>query len=170
MMFRQWRLRKRCRELARKCRQASLESYIEQCAGQTVDRLVDTPLISVDLELTGLDAGQNKIIAIGWTKIDKGRIRFGTNRHIIVNAEQSVGHSAAIHELTDSEVAMGAPLEYGLETLFEAAQGRVWLFCHAGYHADGIDDKKAARSTGASWGFTARQASCPLSSAAIYGS
>jgi DNA polymerase-3 subunit epsilon len=27
---------------------------------------------------------------------------------------------------------MGAPLECGLETLFEAAAGRVWLFHHAG--------------------------------------
>ena len=131
-MFRQWRLRKRCHVLAGRCSQASLKSYIEGCAGQAIDKLSNTPLISVDLELTGLDARQNQIIAIGWTKVDAGRIRFGTNRHIIVNAEQSVGHSAAIHEMTDSEVAMGAPLETGLEKLFEAALGRVWLFHHAG--------------------------------------
>lgn len=131
-MFRLWRLRRRCIGLARHCRQASLKSYIEQCATQDVERLADTPLISVDLELTGLDARHNEIIAIGWTKIDHGRIRFASNRHIIVNADQSVGRSAVIHEMTDSEVAMGAPLEYGLETLFEAAKGRVWLFHHAG--------------------------------------
>ena len=131
-MFRQWRLGKRCQALAGQCRRASLQSYIEKCPGQAVDKLVNTPMISVDLELTGLDAKQNHIIAIGWTKIDHGRIRFGTNRHIVVSTEQSVGHSAAIHELMDNEVAMGAPLETGLKALFKAATGRVWLFHHAG--------------------------------------
>ena len=131
-MFRQWRLRRRCKVLASQCRQASLTSYIDACTGQHVDRLINTPLISVDLELTGLDFRKNQIIAIGWTQVDHGRIRFGSNRHIMVNAEQSVGHSAAIHELMDSDVASGVPLETGLQALFEAAIGRVWLFHHAG--------------------------------------
>jgi DNA polymerase-3 subunit epsilon len=131
-MFTQWRLRRRCHALAQNCRQIELESYIEECAELDVDTLFNTPVISVDLELTGLDAKKNQIIAIGWTKIDQGRIRFGSNRHILVNAAQSVGHSAAIHELMDNEVAMGVPLEVGLQGLFEAARGRVWLFHHAG--------------------------------------
>jgi len=131
-MLHQWRLRKRCQALARQCRQASLESYIDVCAGLQVDKLVNTPIISVDLELTGLDARRNQIIAIGWTQVDCGRIRFGSNRHIMVNAQQTVGDSAAIHELMDSEVATGVPLETGLRALFEAAVGRIWLFHHAG--------------------------------------
>jgi len=131
-MFHHWRLRRRCQALARQCRQASLESYINVCTGFHVDTLINTPLISVDLELTGLDPMHNQIIAIGWTQVDHGRIRFGSNRHIMVNSDQSVGHSAAIHELTDSEVATGVPFEIGLQALFEAAAGRVWIFHHAG--------------------------------------
>ncbi len=131
-MFTQWRLRRRCHALAQNCSQKGLVSYIEECALLDVDKLINTPVISVDLELTGLDAKKNQIIAIGWTQIDQGRIRFGSNRHILINAEQSVGHSAAIHELMDNEVAMGVPLELGLQDLFEAARGRVWLFHHAG--------------------------------------
>ncbi len=92
----------------------------------------NTPLIAVDLELTGLDAKQNKIIAIGWTLIDKGRIRFGSNRHVLINANQAVGSSATIHELTDTEVATGVSLKKGLKMLFNAAKGRIWLFHHAG--------------------------------------
>lgn len=130
-MFGRWRLGRRCRVLAGQCRQASLRSYIDACADLEIDTLVNTPLISVDLELTGLDAKQNQIIAIGWTCIEHGRIPFGSNRHITVTAQQSVGSSAAIHELMDSDVAKGVPLELGLQTLFEAAAGRVWLFHHA---------------------------------------
>ncbi|MGB5292086.1 MAG: hypothetical protein WBN41_11625, partial [Lysobacterales bacterium] len=77
-MFQRWRLRRRCRLLAGQCRQVSLRSYVESCAALQIEQLVDTPLISVDLELTGLDAKQNQIIAIGWTQVDEGRIRFGS--------------------------------------------------------------------------------------------
>ena len=130
-MFSRWRYRRRCNAVAQNCDHKSVTAYAAQCADLNVAKLVDTPLISVDLEMTGLDAAQNHIIAIGWTQLDHGRIRLASNRHVLINAEQSVGHSAAIHELMDSDVAQGVPLETGLEALFEAAQGRVWLFHHA---------------------------------------
>ena len=130
-MFSRWRHRRRCRVLAQQSHEASLTSYIGDCAKQKIDNLANTPLISVDLELTGLDVRQNKIIAIGWTQLDNGRLRFASNRHILINAQQSVGHSAAIHELLDSDVRGGVSLEIGLQALFEAARGRIWLFHHA---------------------------------------
>jgi len=130
-MIRRWRHRRRCRALVRQCREASLASYITECTELEVDKLANTPLISVDLELTGLDARQNQIISIGWTHVDRGRIGFASNQHLLVNADQSVGYSAAIHELLDQDVARGVPLETGLRALFEAALGRVWLFHHA---------------------------------------
>jgi len=126
-----WRYRRRCRAVAEQCTRASLSTYFD--AGEALDanRLENTPLISVDLEMTGLDARQNQIIAIGWTHVDGGRISFAANQHLLINAAQSVGHSAAIHELMDNDVARGVSLEVGLEALFEAARGRVWLFHHA---------------------------------------
>jgi len=130
-MFRRWRLQRRCRKLARASWQDSLTSYIESCGVLDIGTLDNTPVIAVDLELTGLDATRNRIIAIGWTQVDHGRIRLGSNRHITINAQQAVGESAAIHELTDAEVARGVPLDTGLQILFEAAAGRVWLFHHA---------------------------------------
>jgi len=131
-MFQRWRYRRRCRAIAQNCGHLSMASYAAECATLSVDRLLNTPLISVDLEMTGLDALQNQIIAIGWTQLDHGRIRLATNHHLLISAEQTVGHSAAIHELMDRDVAEGVPLEAGLEALFEAARGRVWLFHHAG--------------------------------------
>ena len=58
-------------------------------------------------------------------------MHFGENRHILVNAKRSVGSSAAIHELTDTEVAAGQDLDTALRALFEAAAGRIWVFHHA---------------------------------------
>ena len=88
-------------------------------------------MIAADLELTGLDAAKDQIISIGWTLIDGGRIQLGSNRHVLVTADESVGDSAAIHELTDSEVAEGVKPRKALKKLFEAAAGRVWVFHHA---------------------------------------
>ena len=131
-MFSRWRYRRRCRAISEHCGRPDVAAYASGCAALNVDKLVNTPMISVDLEMTGLDAAQNQIIAIGWTQLDNGRIRLASGRHILVNAEQSVGHSAAVHELMDKDVAGGVPLESGLEALFEAAKGRVWLFHHGG--------------------------------------
>lgn len=89
-------------------------------------------MIAVDLELTGLDAKKNKIISIGWTLIDKGRIKLGSNQHLLVNTDHSVGDSATIHELLDNEVETGISIEDALGLLFQAAKGRVWVFHHAG--------------------------------------
>lgn len=130
-MFSNWRYRRRCQALAGYCGRPEVSAYISECASLGVDKLNNTPLISVDLEMTGLDATQNQIIAIGWTQLDHGRISLASGRHLLINAEQSVGHSAAIHELMDQDVAGGVPLEAGLEALFEAARGRVWVFHHA---------------------------------------
>lgn len=131
-MIKKWRNRKRCRTLSEACSQPVLSSYLDACSSLAVADISNTPLIAADLELTGLDAENNQIISIGWTLVDSGRIRIGSNRHILISADQSVGSSAAIHEMTDTEVAEGAELADGLEALFNDAAGRVWVFHHAG--------------------------------------
>lgn len=132
-MLQRWRHRRRCRKLAHACRQPVLKTYLESCAALDIGRIDKTPMIAADLELTGMDNSTDRIIAMGWTLVDGGRIRIGSNRHMLIHPEdQTVGTSAAYHELLDNEVAEGEPLEKGLEELFTAAQGRVWIFHHAG--------------------------------------
>ena len=131
-MLQRWRHARRCRKLARACDQPALREYLEGCARLSIDHIVDTPMIAVDLELTGLDKNNDQIIAIGWTQIDRGRIQLSSNRHLLINSTQSVGSSAAIHELMDNEVAQGEDIGDGLQALFRAAQGRIWVFHHAG--------------------------------------
>jgi len=131
-VLQRWRHSRRCRRLARACEQPVLREYLETCGKQDIGSIADTPMIAVDLELTGLDKNSDHIVAMGWTQIDRGRIQIGSNRHLLISAERSVGESAAIHELVDSEVAEGEDIADGLQALFEAARGRVWVFHHAG--------------------------------------
>jgi DNA polymerase-3 subunit epsilon len=131
-MLQRWRHGRRMRNLAETCAQSILARYLRGCSDLNVGTIDDTPMIAVDLELTGLDKDRDEIIAIGWTQVDNGRIRLGSNRHLLVSAHQSVGSSALVHELLDSDVAAGVALEAGLEALFDAAEGRVWIMHHAG--------------------------------------
>jgi DNA polymerase-3 subunit epsilon len=75
---------------------------------------------------------RDHIIAIGWTQIDNARIQIGSNRHVIISPEGSVGSSAVIHEMLDSDVELGVSLDDGLRALFEAGRGRLWVLHHAG--------------------------------------
>jgi DNA polymerase-3 subunit epsilon len=118
--------------MAAACGEAVVAHYLERCADMRAGNIDKTPMIAVDLELTGLDAASDQIISVGWTQIDGGRIRLGSNRHVLVSADQSVGSSAAIHELMDNEISEGVDVEDALSQLFEAAAGRVWVFHHAG--------------------------------------
>lgn len=133
--WRRWRHGRRCHRLAASCREPLLARYLEACAGLATGRIDNTPLIAVDLELTGRDTDRDRIVAMGWTEIDGGRIRIGSSRHLLIRpppgAERGVGRSAVIHELRDSDIALGVPIETALQALFTAAQGRVWVFHHA---------------------------------------
>jgi DNA polymerase-3 subunit epsilon len=151
-MLQRWKHGRRCCRLSKKCREPILSAYLKDCANLDIGTSVDTPMIAADLELTGLDKTRDEIIAIGWTLIDGGRIRIGSNRHLLINTDRTVGSSAAIHELLDSEVAGGETLETGLAALFEAARGRIWVFHHAGLDVSFLK-RACERWTGLAPGF-----------------
>ena len=79
-MLQRWGHARRCQRRARHCSNSVIANYLEACAVLEPDQTGNTPMIAVDLELTGLDHRKDRIIAIGWTLIDEGKIRFGSNR------------------------------------------------------------------------------------------
>lgn len=130
-----WQRRRRCRKALTGCRQETLCGWLAACETLHVGTLADTEIISVDLELTGLDPDRCEILSVGWTEIVNGRVRMAANQHLLVRPEGGVGDSAAIHELRDRDVAAGGSLGNALDALFTAARGRVFLFHHAGLDA-----------------------------------
>ncbi|MBT8038794.1 MAG: 3'-5' exonuclease [Xanthomonadales bacterium] len=130
-MLRRWRYRRKCGALAARAEPGVLQRYLQAGGDMRPGDIQETPMIAADLELTGLNAAADQIISVGWTLIDDGRVRLGTNRHVLVTASRTVGSSAAIHELMDNEVAGGVEPGEALSQLFEAAAGRVWVFHHA---------------------------------------
>ncbi len=131
-MLQRWKHGRRCRKLAKTCPQPVLGEYLAACGALQFGHIANTPLIAVDLELSGLDKERDRIIAIGWTLIDGGRIQTASNRRLLIYSGQTVVPGTTIHALPDNDVAGRADPEAGLEALFSAARGRVWVFHHAG--------------------------------------
>ncbi|MFY8134799.1 MAG: exonuclease domain-containing protein [Aquimonas sp.] len=85
----------------------------------------DAGLLAVDFETSGLDSAGDRILSIGWVRIEGARIRMDSARHLLVGSTETVGQSATVHGLTDSDIADGLPLGEALQLLLTELEGRV---------------------------------------------
>lgn len=134
-MLGDWQRKRRCARALSRCQAPALTRWLEACRDLRVGTLAETDIISLDLELTGLDPEHDEILSLGWTEITRGRIRLSTSRHLLLRPTRGVGASATIHELRDRDLLEGGDPGAALETLFSAAQGKLFLFHHAGLDA-----------------------------------
>lgn len=82
----------------------------------------------VDLEMTGLDSRQDKILSIGWVNIDKAAISIASAEHLYIKRNDSVGESAVIHQIRDADLYQGVSEAEALAKLMIASCGRVVVF------------------------------------------
>lgn len=87
-------------------------------------------LLSVDLEMTGLDPKNHEVISMGWVPIIKGEIVLSQARNLMVTPQKGVGDSAIIHGIHDRDLTDALSLEQGIEQLLQAMQGRVLVAHH----------------------------------------
>ena len=89
-------------------------------------------LIFLDLETTGLDADQDRILSIGLVEIHGLAIRLDTAWHPVLRVDRAIPEDAAvIHRITDDRAARGEPLAQVLPELLRRLKGRVLLGHHA---------------------------------------
>lgn len=94
--------------------------------------LAELPLLSVDIETTGLDPARDHILSMGWVPLDGPRILLGQARHLLIHEGAEVGQSATIHGLTDQRLEReGVSLEEALAQLLAALAGRAMLVHYA---------------------------------------
>ena len=88
---------------------------------------------AIDLELTGLDARVNDIIAIGAVPIEEGRVLLGQSAYTLVRSGRRSEHGAVlVHKLRLPDVADAPPLDEALDLLLSVLAGRVPVFHTAG--------------------------------------
>lgn len=92
-------------------------------------RCLDVPIVSVDLETTGLDPRKDDILSVGLVEIQGMSIKLGTAWHEIIRIDRDIpADSAVIHQITDDHAATaGKPLEQILPELLSRLEGKVML-------------------------------------------
>ena len=95
-------------------------------------RFIDSEIVSLDIETTGLDPASAEVLSIGWVLVQNNRVDLGSARRCIVQPDTAVGDSATVHGLTDTVCADGQPLGTVLDQVIEALAGRCLLVHHAG--------------------------------------
>jgi DNA polymerase III subunit epsilon len=94
--------------------------------------------VVVDLETTGLDPGEDEIIAFASLAVDAGRVRMASQRLFLVRPERSAPpESVRIHGLREADLADAPPMAAVLGDLLDALAGRT-LVAHAAWVEQGF--------------------------------
>jgi DNA polymerase-3 subunit epsilon len=119
----------RRRRFLRDVAEGPLRDYLATPLPDPATDVRDLPLLAVDLETTGLHPTRDHVLSIGWVPVDGLSIDLSRARRAVVKPPPGVevGQSAAIHGLTDDDIAGGVPIEDVLPALLTALQGRVLL-------------------------------------------
>ena len=78
----------------------------------------------VDTETSSLDVNDGELLSIGWVTIKNGDIQISDARHFYIKGQmansESVGDSAAIHQIRDCELKNGIYIEEAISTFLRA--------------------------------------------------
>lgn len=94
-------------------------------------KVAETPMLAIDLEMTGLDAQQDHILSIGWVPINAGAIDTAGAQHWLVKTDREVGDSATIHGITDSQSITATDKKQVMGRFLNVCRGRLLIFHHA---------------------------------------
>lgn len=110
-----------------------------------LDRL---ELLALDLETSGLDCRQDRILSVGWCRVTGGVLRLGSCGQLQLRSTRPVGDSALVHGLRDVDVAAGREPSALWPSLSPLLAGRV-LLAHGAAIERGFLDASLAREHGA---------------------
>lgn len=94
----------------------------------------EASFLALDLETTGLDAGKDQILSIGFVPLDDGGITLAGARQILVRPTVDLGQSVVFHGITHDAATQGIPIESALTEALGALRGRILVA-----HSTGIE-------------------------------
>ncbi|WP_196138423.1 exonuclease domain-containing protein [Aliikangiella sp. G2MR2-5] len=84
-----------------------LKNYLENCYFSGDDYLINTPIVSIDLETSGLNDDDN-IVSMGICPFENLSIKLVQCRHFLVNSDSALKKdSVVIHKITHDQMAKG---------------------------------------------------------------
>lgn len=130
-MLKSWYAKVKLRFKIRACKHALLKEYFESLLPLLDSPVKSVPLLAIDLEMTGLNAKTNQIISIGIMPIIAGQIQLNQGHHKLIKIAGSVGQSATIHGVLDTDLQEAVTLDEAINWLLKKAVGNVLVAHHA---------------------------------------
>ena len=125
-------LEARRKRLLTKAPEGALKQYLSVPIMDLDKPIIESDILAVDFETTGLDAKQDDILSIGYVELAGNHIRLDSCYHQIVAAHRELdADNVMIHTITDQEKAGGRPLASVVEDLLTALAGKTMLVHYA---------------------------------------
>ena len=87
-----------------------------------------TDIVSLDIETTGLNCKEDRIVSIGLVQISQLGIKLDSCWHQFIKSNKSIPEkSVVIHNITDDEAAEGISIEDAISELLQLLKGKVVL-------------------------------------------
>lgn len=111
---------------AKRAAQTSLAAFYSDPPIDLNQCVAEADLLALDFETSGLDPRADRLLSMGWVVISRGRIRMGSAGHCMIRSDHhSVGQSATVHGLLDTDLEQGVSLSEALDSLLALLRGRV---------------------------------------------
>lgn len=85
-------------------------------------------LLSIDLELTGLDETKDEIISVGWQPISAGQLCINNGFYSLCQSDRDLAQSPSIHGITESQLQTGQQTQAVLQRLAPFGASHIWVF------------------------------------------
>ncbi len=116
------------KRLLKKAPKGALRDFLSVPFPDKESAFIDTPILSVDFETTGLHAKNDKLLSVGFVELKNGTIPLNTSYHEIIQSKGRLkADNVTIHQITDSQKDSGESLQLVVEALLNALAGKVML-------------------------------------------
>jgi len=112
----------------RKTQSEVMKNFLQEPYVSRRKLIKETEIISLDIETTGLDSKQDRIVSIGLVQISNLGIKLNTCWHKIIKTNKELPEkSVVIHNIMDDENTAGISIEDATAELLEQLKGKVVL-------------------------------------------
>ena len=119
-------------DLANTPENIAMRTFLDSPTPELTENLDNCKYLAVDIETTGLSSNKDTILSIGFVPINRRCIDLSQAQHFYVKTQVSVGESATIHNIKDSDIqTKGQAIEDVMTSLLKALSGRVLLVHYA---------------------------------------
>ena len=105
-----------------------MKHYLSAPFPDKKESIVNTKIISLDIETTGLDPENDSIVSIGLVEINNLGVELDSCWYQVIKTSESMPESSVIiHQITDDKSAEGMNVDDAISELLERIRGKVVL-------------------------------------------